>query len=179
MSSTTQTNNPDLADRIRRLEDLEAIRNRWHDYLFALDSSNWSALADVFAEDGTVEMVGLDAVAPGSDRSYTGRRAIIEEFYRPVVEANCAPDRGLFYTGHHGTNMKIDLAGDTATTLAYFFEIVGNSAMVIGTYQHRFVRESDTWRMAFLRIAVRYSATVQVSDLSGLSLPDVLGMSAP
>ncbi|HZZ48932.1 MAG TPA: nuclear transport factor 2 family protein [Pseudonocardia sp.] len=174
-----QTNNADLADRIGRLEDLEAIRNRWYDYLFALDSSNWSALADVFTEDGTVEMVGLDAVAPGSDRSYTGRTSIIEDFYRPVIDANCVPERGIFYTGHHGTNMKIDLAGDSATTLAYFFEIVGNSSMVIGTYQHRFVRELDAWRMAFLRIAVRYSATVSVSDLSGLSLQDVLRMAAP
>jgi len=174
-----QTDGADLATRVQRLEDLEAIRNRWYDYIFALDSSDWPALADVFTEDATLEMVGLDAVQPGSDRSYKGRTEIIDEFYKPVIEANCAPDQGKYYTGHHGTNMKIDLAGNAATTLAYFFEILGNSSVLIGTYQHRFVREPDAWRMAFLRIAIRYGATVQVSDLNGLSLAEVRRMVIP
>jgi ketosteroid isomerase-like protein len=175
----TQTTETALVDRIQRLEDLEAIRNRWYDYLFALDSADWPALADVFTEDATLEMVGLDAVQPGSDRSYHGRQSIIDEFYKPVIEANCAPERGQYYTGHHGTNMKIDLDGDSATTLAYFFEILGNSSVLIGTYQHRFVRQADAWRFAFLRIAIRYGATVQVSDLNGLSLQEVRGMLIP
>lgn len=175
----TQAAEVALVDRIQRLEDLEAIRNRWYDYIFALDSADWPALADVFAEDATLEMVGLDAVQPGSDRSYHGRQSIIEEFYKPVIEANCAPERGVYYTGHHGTNMKIDLAGDSATTLAYFFEILGNSSVLIGTYQHRFVRQPDGWRIAFLRIAIRYGATVQVSDLNGLSLQEVRRMVIP
>jgi len=121
----------------------------------------------------------LDAVQPGSDRSYYGRDSIINDFYKPVIDANCAPERGMYYTGHHGTNMKIDLDGDTATTLAYFFEILGNSSVLIGTYQHRFVRQSDAWRFAFLRIAIRYGATVQVSDLNGLSLQEVRRMAVP
>jgi hypothetical protein len=75
--------------------------------------------------------------------------------------------------------MKIDLAGNAATTLAYFFEILGNSSVLIGTYQHRFVREPDAWRMAYLRIAIRYGATVQVSDLNGLSLAEVRRMVIP
>lgn len=76
----TQTTEVALVDRIRRLEDLEAIRDRWYNYIFALDSADWSALADVFTEDATLEMVGLNTVQPGSDRSYHGRRSIIDEF---------------------------------------------------------------------------------------------------
>jgi hypothetical protein len=174
-----ETEGLDLAARVQRLEDLEAIRSRWYDYIFALDSSDWPALADVFTEDANLEMVGLDAVQPGSDRSYKGRIEIINEFYKPVIEATCAPEQGKYYTGHHGTNMKIDLAGDTATTLAYFFEILGNSSVLVGTYQHRLVREADAWRFSFLRIAIRYGATVQVSDLNGLSLAEVRRMAIP
>lgn len=174
-----QTDGQDLARRVQRLEDLEAIRNRWYDYIFALDSADWPALADVFTEDATLEMVGLDAVQPGSDRSYHGRTSILEEFYKPVIEANCVPEQGKYYTGHHGTNMKIDLEGDRASTLAYFFEILGNSSVLIGTYQHRLVRESDAWRFAFLRIAIRYGATVEVSDLNGLGLAEIRRMTIP
>jgi SnoaL-like domain len=165
-----------LEERVQRLEDLEAIHRTWRDYLFSLDSSDWESLADVFTEDGVVEMVGLEEVQPGSDRSYEGRESIINEFYRPVIEATADPENGLYYTGHHGTNMQIDLAGDEATTLAYFFEILGNTSMLIGTYQHRFRRDPDRWRIAYLRIAIRYRADIQATDFGGLSLADVKAM---
>jgi SnoaL-like domain len=162
--------------RLGRLEDYEAIRRTWCDYLFGLDSSDWEGLADVFTEDGIVEMVGLDSYQPGQDRTYHGRPSIIDEFYKPVIDATAAPDKGQFYTGHHGTNMKIELEGDEATTLAYFFEILGNTQMLIGTYQHRMRREADRWRIAYLRIAIRYRATIEASDFGGLSLADVRAM---
>ena len=45
--------------------------------------------------------------------------------------------------------------------------------MLVGTYQHRIVRDAGTWRFAFLRIAIRYSAKVEVSELSGISLQSI------
>lgn len=165
-----------LEQRVRRLEDLEAVQSTWRDYLFALDSSDWDSLANVFTEDGVVEMVGLESYQPGQDRSYYGRESIIEEFYKPVIDETAAPDKGMFYTGHHGTNMEIELRGDEATTLAYFFEILGNTQVLIGTYQHRFRRDPDRWRIAYLRIAIRYRATLEASDFGGLSLAEVRAM---
>jgi ketosteroid isomerase-like protein len=167
-----------LEQRVQRLEDLEAIQSAWRDYLFALDSHDYEALADVFTEDGAVEMVGLDSYQPGQDRTYHGRESIIDEFYRPVVDEVAAPHKGNFYTGHHGTNMEIELEGDEATTLAYFFEILGNTQMLIGTYQHRFVREPDRWRIAYLRIAIRYRAVIEAQEFGGLSLSEVRAMDA-
>lgn len=165
-----------LEQRVRRLEDLEAVQSAWRDYLFALDSSDWDSLSNVFTEDGVVEMTGLDSYQPGQDRSYHGRQSIIDEFYKPVIDETAAPDKGMYYTGHHGTNMEIDLQGDEATTLAYFFEILGNTQMLVGTYQHRFRRESDRWRIAYLRIAIRYRATIEASDFGGLALAEVRAM---
>jgi hypothetical protein len=165
-----------IEERVARLEDYEAIRRTWCDYLFGLDSADWAGLADVFTEDGVVEMVGLDSYQPGQDRSYHGRESIINEFYVPVIDATAAPEKGQFYTGHHGTNMKIELDGDEATTLAYFFEILGNTQMLIGTYQHRMRREEDRWRIAYLRIAIRYRANIQATDFGGLSLAEVRAM---
>jgi hypothetical protein len=163
----------ELERRVGRLEDLEAIQSAWRDYLFALDSADYGALAEVFTEDGAVEMTGLDAYQPGQDKTYYGRESIIDEFYKPVIDTVARPDLGQYYTGHHGTNMEIDLDGDEATTLAYFFEILGNTQMLIGTYQHRFRRDPDRWRIAYLRISIRYRATIEASDFGGLSLAEV------
>ncbi|MBO0690037.1 MAG: nuclear transport factor 2 family protein [Candidatus Dormibacteraeota bacterium] len=162
-----------LVERVGRLEDLEAIRRTWHDYFFALDSSDWDGLAGLFTEDATLHLVGFDDVQLEGGTTYRGRRSIVEEFFVPRMGATAASERGLHYTGHHGTNMQIDLAGDEATTLAYFFEILANTSVRIGTYQHRFHRDPDRWRMAFLRISIRYRAQIEATHVGGMGLADV------
>jgi len=161
-----------LAERVQYLEDLEAIRYSWRDYCTRLDSEDWEGLGDVFAKDGILEMVGLDALAPGLDGTYRGRHSIIEDFYKPAVVG--VVESSLFYTGHLSTNMQIDLRGDEATTLAYFFEIVANRNVIIGTYQHRMRREEERWRFLLLRISVRYHAKLEASEFGGQSLQEVL-----
>ncbi len=160
--------------RLQHLEDLEAIRHTWRDYCMRLDSEDWEGLGDVFTTDGVVEMVGLDALLPGSDRVYRGRREIIDTFYVPAIEGAANPSAKLFATGHISTNMQIDVEGDEATTLAYFFEIVANNTVLIGTYQHRLRRDPDRWRFAFLRISVRYHAELAAENVGGQSLQEIL-----
>lgn len=172
----TQVDVEKLEARVSRLEDLEAVQSAWRDYLFGLDSADYEGLANVFSEDAVLDMVGLDDYQPGQDRTYNGREEIIDDFYKPVIDTVARPDLGMYYTGHHGTNMAIELDGDEATTLAYFFEILGNTQMLIGTYQHRFRREPDRWRIAYMRIAIRYRAKIEASDFGGLSLAEVRGM---
>jgi len=77
-------------------------------------------------------------------------------------------------TGHLSTNMQIQLDGDAAITLAYFFEIVDDSLVLIGTYQHRLRRDPDRWRFAFLRISVRYRARLEVREVSGQTLAAIV-----
>lgn len=164
-----------LAARVQHLEDLEAIRHTWRDYCTRLDSGDWPALADVFTEDAALEMDGLAHLAPGLDGRYEGRSAIIDDFYRRTGTGELkSASQPLFATGHISTNMQIDLQGDQATTLAYFFEIVANNRVLIGTYQHRLRREPERWRFAFLRIAVRYRARLETSDVGGQTLNGIL-----
>ena len=160
--------------RLQYLEDLEAVRHTWRDYCIRLDSEDWTGLGDVFCADGVLEMVGLDALLPGIDGVYRRRKTIIDEFYKPAIEGAANPAAKLFATGHISTNMQIDLDGDDATTLAYFFEIVANNTVLIGTYQHRMRRESDRWRFAFLRISVRYHAQLAADKVGGQSLQEIL-----
>jgi hypothetical protein len=161
----------DLVDRVKRLEDLEAIRNTWLDYCNRLDSVDFGPLADVFTDDARLDMIGL---APGLDGTYHGRRSIIEDFYAKTGSAGSQATAARLMTGHLSTNMQIKLDGDDATTLAYFFEIVDDNLVLIGTYQHRMQREPDRWRFAHLRISVRYRARLDASELHGRSLPEIL-----
>jgi hypothetical protein len=163
-----------LLARIQYLEDLEAIKRSWRDYCIRLDSADWDGLGDVFTEDGTLDMAGLDALLPGIDGVYRGRQRIIDDFYKPAVAGATDMTAGLFSTGHISTNMQIEHLGDEATTLAYFFEIVANDTVLIGTYQHRLRRDSDRWRFKYLRISVRYHARLQAMDIGGCSLNEVL-----
>jgi hypothetical protein len=164
----------DLVARIARLEDLEAIRQTWLDYCMRLDAADWTALGDVFTEDAVLEMNGLDHLVKGLDGQYCGRHAIINDFYCQTGALIPLDAKPMFVTGHLSTNMQITLEGDEATTLAYFFEIVANDRVLIGTYQHRFRREADRWRFRVLRISIRYRAKLEASDIGGQSLNDIL-----
>lgn len=161
----------ELTARLQRLEDLEDIRSTWLDYCMRLDSGDLERLGDVFTEDAALEMEGL---AAGLDGTYAGRRAIIEDFYRRTESGAAEGAAPRFMTGHLSTNMQIELDGDEATTLAYFFEIVANNLVLVGTYQHRLRREPDRWRFAFLRIVVRYRARLAATDVDGQSLQAIL-----
>lgn len=163
-----------LAARLQRLEDLEAVRATWLDYCRRLDSDDWEGLADVYAPDGELEMVGLNTLVPGIDGVYRGRRDIIDRFYQPAIDSAADVSKKLFATGHISTNMQIELQGDEATTLAYFFEIVANDTVLIGTYQHRMQRDADRWRFKFLRITVRYHGQLSIANVGGCSLKEIL-----
>lgn len=164
----------DILTRLQHLEDLEAIRHTWRDYCLRLDSEDWQGLADVYTADGILEMVGLDELLPGIDGTYRGRDDIIDKFYVPAIEGAANPNAKLFATGHLSTNMQIDINGDEATTVAYFFEIVASNTVLIGTYQHRLQRDADRWRFAFLRISVRYHAELAAENVGGQSLQEIL-----
>lgn len=157
--------------RLQRLEDLEGIRATWLQYCNRLDLQDFEGLADVFTEDADLEMDGL---AAGLDGSYHGRRSIIDDFYT-ATETPASPEAASrFMTGHLSTNMQIELDGDQATTLAYFFEIVDDDLVLIGTYQHRLRRDQDRWRFSFLRISIRYRARLEASHVRGQSLAQIV-----
>jgi hypothetical protein len=160
-----------LTARLQRLEDLEDIRATWLDYCHRVDLYDLAGLADVFTEDAEMEMVGL---ARSLDGTYSGRRAIIDDFYTRSLLPTAPPASTRVMTGHISTNMQIELDGDSATTLAYFFEIVDDNLVLIGTYQHRLRRDPDRWRFAFLRISVRYRARIETTHLAGQTLPEIV-----
>jgi hypothetical protein len=147
-----------LEERIQRLEDIEGVRDTWHDYLLTGDreGARSEAYADIFTEDAVVEMVGLDT----GDGVWHGRRAVIEDFALRFDMVDTVEHA----TGHHGTNLRVAIDGDQATTIAYFFQIVWDGLVLAGTYEHRMQRDPDRWRIAFLRITVTYSQQVALVE---------------
>lgn len=72
-----------------------------------------------------------------------------------------------------------DLEAVRATWLDYCnrldaVDFVAGNRILIVTYQHRMRRDPDRWRFAHLRISVRYRGRLEVSDLGGQSLADIL-----
>lgn len=183
------TSTEELAARLQRLEDHEAIRRTWQDYIYVMDTDRWDQMKNLFTSDGVLEMVGLDPInalvgiepgGPGSDGVYTGGESIVNDFFAPSHAEFTNPSRAAFNTGHLSTTLRIDLDGDEATTLAYFFEIVGEDSIVlVGSYEQRLRREPDRWRISYLRITITYSARVQVSDIGATSLATVLSRPRP
>lgn len=92
-------------DRVRRLEDLEAIRALDAAYCRLLDSGSWDALVGLFTPDG--EFVGL-STARG--------RGELRTFFAGLA------DGGLTAFWHHVTNLEIELDGDRAHVCSFLFQ---------------------------------------------------------
>jgi len=158
-----------LEQRIRRLEDIESVRDTWHEYMLLLDSRSWDGMRDVFTDDAMVELLGFDS----GNGIYRGRGQIIDEFFGPIStpmaalrDHGSAPEpvvtlyqRGS--TGHHGTNLRVQVSGESASTIAYFFETY-RDLLVAGTYEHLMVRCADRWRIRSLRITTNYRQQLAV-----------------
>lgn len=128
-----------LAHRLRRLEDLEEIRQLFVDYGRHLDAGDVEAYAALFADDGEVLL--------GPIGRAKGRAAIVELMTR--VKA-----RSTTPSFHLVTNPVIALDGDRATA-EVLWTVIRPSASgtlevaMFGRHQDELVRERGRWR--FLR----------------------------
>jgi hypothetical protein len=159
----------ELTQRIQRMEDMDGVRRTFVDYLIHFDSRRYDKLAQVFTEDAILEMVGLAPVLPG-DGTYHGRKSIMSDFFGSRVKKTAR-------TGHFGTNLRVELDRDEATSVAYFWEIIpgidGKHHILVGTYQHRMRRERDRWRIAYLRISVTFRSDLPATEIWGRPIGEV------
>lgn len=136
----------DASARLGRLEDLEQIRQLFHDYKAVLDGKDFGAYASLFAEDG--EFVAIAGGAQG----------------RAAIEAMVAAMPGTDLLGanvgddfHLVLNPQIQLDADDAdraraqSTWAYVIKGDDGGPVLakLGHYDDELVREGGQWR--FLR----------------------------
>ncbi|MGD8417692.1 MAG: nuclear transport factor 2 family protein [Pseudomonadales bacterium] len=134
----------DLAARIQRLEDIEAIRQLKALYCEICDDGHDpDRIVTVFTEDGIWEGRGI-----GTAHGHDEIRALFERF-RDMMS----------FTQHMTMNPRIEVHGDTATGTWYFFgpfTFKGEPPTAkwqAARYHETYARVDGTWKIRHLKIA--------------------------
>lgn len=135
----------ELADRIRRLNDEDAVRNLQNAYGYYVDRMMWTDVVDLFAEDAVVTIAGV-----GDFAGRTGVRRAMELM---------GPE-GLPY-GRLNEHMIFDLivevlpGGREALTRGIEVALLGDAtkreaAWEFSVFRNRFVKEDGLWKLTRL-----------------------------
>ena len=132
----------DLAARIQRLEDIEAIRQLKAEYCEICDDDhNPDRIVTIFTQDGVWEGRGI-----GKAEGHAAIRKLFLQFQSMMS-----------FTQHMTMNPRITVDGDTAQGSWYFFGpftfYEGNQAKwQAARYQETYRRENGVWKIAHLLI---------------------------
>jgi uncharacterized protein (TIGR02246 family) len=135
------------AELLRRLLDIEEIKQLKARYFRTLDHKDWDGFGQVFARDAVLEVPEAGIVEHGRD-------AIVATVSAPLVGTR---------TVHHGHMPEIEITGaDTARGTWAMFDYVewpasesGDRVGIVGFghYLEEYVREDGEWRIARLHLA--------------------------
>lgn len=141
-----------LAARVQRLEDERAIENLQRSYGFFVDKALWRETADLFAEDGTLEIGGRGVFA--------GKARVLE--YLRWLEPQGLVRNKLF--DHMQLQPIVSIAPDGVTARGRwrFFAQVGEFGKFaiwgLGTYENEYVKEHGIWKLKTLHSYFRMYA---------------------
>ena len=131
----------DLAARIGRLEDVEAIQRLKYRYWRCLDLKLWDELAGCFTDDATADY--------GEGRYHFAGAEAILRFLREALGRESGS-----VTIHHGHHPEIELTSETTArgTWAlynYLFNVAQKRSVRIGAYyDDRYVKLAGAWKIA-------------------------------
>jgi hypothetical protein len=132
----------EIEARVRKLEDIEAIKKLKAKYWRCVDRKLWDELADVFIEEATLEY--------GSAIKLNGRQAIVQ-FLKDTLGAD------IVVTSHVGQRPEIELSGESTATGTWWL----NDYIVMqpnlrrrgyAFYEDEYVKEHGKWRKKSTRI---------------------------
>jgi uncharacterized protein (TIGR02246 family) len=124
------------------LEAREAIRETIAQYAHHADAGRFAELADLFANDGVLEVRGEAPLA--------GRTAIRD--YLVGVGAALSDATTVPLIRHHVTSLSIDVVDRSeARAESYFLAITEHGLDHWGRYRDAFVRADDRWLFAHRR----------------------------
>ncbi|MBW2616372.1 MAG: nuclear transport factor 2 family protein [Deltaproteobacteria bacterium] len=126
-------------DRVKRLEDIEAIKKLQTEYAYFNDTLDYDKLSDLFVEDITGEY-GPKAKFGNKSELILLLKGIRDKY---KVTMMC----------HHMTTPIIELSGDSATGIWYLFGPFtgkgpegGIPYWVQGIYHNEYVRGDEKWK---------------------------------
>lgn len=137
--TTLENQLADLQVRVKRLEDLEAIRQLFIAYGNLLDQCDFAAYGKLFAEEGELLLGPMGRARGPAEIS-------------KLMESRLGGSKGSSY--HLIANPIIDLQGDRATSVVTWAAILrgaegGPALNLYGFHHDILVRQSDGWK--FLR----------------------------
>lgn len=126
-------------------DDRAEIANMSNRYMVAVDAGDIETVMSTWAEEGVLEWIG------GVERGAAEIREAMSNFggARKVEIPESATSRPR--TRHQIINHVIDVDGDTATTIAYWFAMTNNTPqkdvqiMYMGHYEDELVKRNDRW----------------------------------
>jgi uncharacterized protein (TIGR02246 family) len=140
----------ELEARVRRMEDLEEIRQLFVDYGHCLDSGDAEAYANLFAREG-------EAIV-GRGRA-KGRAAIRAHAERMIAEMPVT-------VYHLVTNPMIDLDGDRATAEVLWLAVRSTAedrleVPMFGRHKDELIREDGRWKFLKRRGILNVPSTLR------------------
>ncbi len=135
-----------LEQRKERIEDINAIERLQHAYGYYIDRALWDDVADLFADDGTIE-IGLDGV-------YVGKARVREYLYTLGGGRQGLVDGEL--NEHLQVMPVMTLADDGRTAkarwraIALTGELGGEAFWSEGPYENEYVKDDGVWKIKTL-----------------------------
>ena len=135
-----------LEQRKTRIEDVNAIEQLQHAYGYYVDRALWDEVANLFADDGTIE-IGLDGV-------YVGKARV-----REYLQALGGGRQGLVdgeLSEHLQVMPVITLAADGRTAKARWRaitltgELGGEAFWGEGPYENEYIKDGGVWKIKSL-----------------------------
>ena len=143
-----------LTERVERLEGARAVRKLQRAFGFYLDRGLWGEAADLFTDDGTIE-IGIDGVYAGKDR--------IREYLKRLHGGQ----EGLVYgqlnewvTLQSAIHVASDGMSATARWRDYGMlgQYKSHAEWRDGIYENTYVREDGVWKIRSLHLYVNFVA---------------------
>lgn len=130
-----------LAHEVERLEDQNGIEKLQRIYGYYLDKGLWEQAADLFAEDGTVEIAGRGA--------YVGKAHVLA-YLRAIGPAG--PIAGRLYDNMQlQPIVHVSADGKTARARWHLFAQLAQAGQFhewgIGVYENEYVKRDGVWRI--------------------------------
>ena len=155
----TDATDATLAQRIARLEDLEAIKKLKAHYWYSCDQKNVEAVRDCFLEGEVL----IDYDGP------VGRVTHRDQLYKVFEDVGCKPN---IVEIHHGGPPQIELSADDADRATGIWGLTYNLLdtdtkvlnIIGGYYEDEYVRTPAGWRISKAVFRVVSTTTLGYQD---------------
>ncbi len=139
-AQTAQERLDDLGERIDRLEGMNDIERLQNAYGYFVDKAQWTPLAELFAEDATLE-IGGKGIFVGQDR-------VLEYMQQSFRPDGIAP--GVLIN-HMQFQPIVDISEDgTRGWIRSRAYVMANESWGLPLYENEFVKEDGVWKIARL-----------------------------